>query len=186
MSKLIESIINKDYTSASKSINEQIASIVERKMYEMKKMVSARDLSDSLKEAMMKLDSNNRVPDTDTLQSVDKAKRSLAEKKGDYEPNPEQEALVKGDPLIKKAFTSMNVAVGKPARRIQKRTLDAAREAEMAKAGHKGRTPQDYEKAQKKLKRYDQILGKLAQSKDPDFASVGERQQKFVQQYIKK
>lgn len=177
MKTIVHNIEDKNYTLVKEELDKKLKTIVSTKLHEMKKIVAAKQFT----EGAMRVDDNNRVIDTGTLPSVDKLKRGLVEKKGDYELNPEQQKLAKGDPLYKKAFTSMNVVTGKPARRIQQRILNTIRNKQMSAAGYKGRTPEDAAKASKQLDRQHKILGRLAQSKNPDFADFAKRQQKVIE-----
>jgi hypothetical protein len=44
MTKIVETIINKDFTTAKNLVNEKLQSIAERKMQEVKKMIAAKNV----------------------------------------------------------------------------------------------------------------------------------------------
>jgi hypothetical protein len=127
MSKLVESIIGKDYKAATDAINEQIVSIVERKMCEMKKMMSARD---SIKEEELTESRKKKVHDpAKTAQQL--ALTMMARNQGKKVKHPPIKPSTKSD-LAKESkkaaelHTAMRIAAG------QQKSSDASRRREFS------------------------------------------------------
>lgn len=60
MTKLIDSIVNKDYITAKNMVNEKLEAIAERKMVEVKKMVAAKKVVEQEQDFIIKHQTNDR------------------------------------------------------------------------------------------------------------------------------
>ena len=60
MTKIVETIANKDFTSAKNLVNEKLQSIAERKMMEVKKMIAAKKVVEQEQDFVIKHQSNDR------------------------------------------------------------------------------------------------------------------------------
>jgi len=60
MTKIVETIANKDFTSAKNLVNEKLQSIAERKMCEVKKMIAAKKVVEQEQDFVIKHQSNDR------------------------------------------------------------------------------------------------------------------------------
>jgi len=60
MTKIVETIANKDFTSAKNLVNEKLQSIAERKMMEVKKMIAAKKVVEQEQDFVIKHQTNDR------------------------------------------------------------------------------------------------------------------------------
>ena len=60
MTKIVETIANKDFTSAKNLVNEKLQSIAERKMMEVKKMIAAKKVVEQEQDFVIKHQTDDR------------------------------------------------------------------------------------------------------------------------------